>query len=1400
MIFVRQPSELYLCQFKQVRLLNKHISAALTACVVLFFFSFSLLRAADSPKQLNIETGNPSFMKNKGQWNDGSLFHFKSGFFQAGFYRDRIVFTIATPKDKNFTAQKPVPGEETQQDPEVLLQVWEIKYLQSQPFRYNPVNPVENKIGYAGIHENGTIIYPEQFERLQISNLYDGVDAVFSSKNGVFKIDYIIKPGINPNIEFDIRGFSETSLDERGNIRLVSKHGQLIDSIPYSYESNDAQTPLDVKYVQTGKNSFAIRFPEGFQNQHGAVVDPFYLDYSTFFYGSSTLNPFTYIYDVNVDANNNSYATGITYDKFPGKPGTYDTTLAGASDAYLCKFPSGGGAPDFFIYIGGLLADYGYAMATLENGDAYITGYTNSLNFPVTAGVFEPVKPTSTNYSSFVIGIKSNGSSLIYSTYIKGYCWVIQANESGQVYIAPYGDNPYPVTANINPIGQVGGSFEANIMRLNSTGSAILNCVQLKGSALEYVYALTIDKKNQVYAAGWTNSDNLPVTPGRSNFGGYYRGGAYDGFLFKVDSGFTKFLISKYIGTSGYDYISAITVDDNEDIYVQGIAGANDLPAATNAYPGGSTTGWNGANYIMRIYKNGIFPRWTTYITNSTYAWRQRISINAKNECVFAGSTSNPNMPVTPDAYQKTLRGGWDGFIGKLSIDGAFKYLSYFGGEGTDYFLAVQTRRLGCVTHIIMGGWGFGSGFPTVNAWKPNPPTNRNNSFVGRLVKWRDTLEVDPINFDDSVIQCDRNFRILEAGNPGASYVWQNGSTLPFFIVQKPGKYWVTATYGCGSKSDTVQFLIAPSAKLHLPKDTLICDKYGLLLDAKNDTIKGIKYEWNTGETAQKIFADSSGKYTLSMWTPICQWRYDTIQVTKQYKPIRGIWQKDTLLCKPFTFALKSGSDTISAGYAWNTLDSVREITIAKSGSYIVNISNQCGSLADTVRINADSIPTISYTTDTLICDKDSFKISRNGLSKWTNLNWNDGSKDSARTLTKAGTYTVNISNNCKSYTDTIRLKMGKIPKAFTLGNMLWCDNFQLVQTVNDNSFANIRWSTGDTGRQLKIKDTGIITATAESICGTSTASFRVERGFSPIINVGSDTLICDAATWQIIPRTIQHLSQIQWEDGSVVNNRNVGSTGKYWASGTNKCGTFTDTINIVFLNSPKVTAPSDLSFCDVVNPIPTLTAKASGGAANYSWNSGETGLSIKANAAGIYIVTGINACGSDEDSVNINVFASPKPNLGIDTAFCGVFAYPLSVGNGYQLVSWSNGSSSSSITATQYGKYSVKVTDFNGCSGSDEILIGSNCKLIWYMPTAFSPNGDGRNDVWGPTIKDVQELKIAIYNRWGEKIWENREGQTFWDGSYGSVMAPDGAYTWTASFRSNFKPYYKSGVLTLMR
>lgn len=103
---------------------------------------------------------------------------------------------------------------------------------------------------------------------------------------------------------------------------------------------------------------------------------------------------------------------------------------------------------------------------------------------------------------------------------------------------------------------------------------------------------LLIERDN-VYLGGYTNSQNLPVIAGYKNFGGSF-GAPFDGFLFKIDSAFKKYLISKYITSSSpsYEYISAITVNDNNEIFIGGLTNGGDLPAKTNNISGA------GYNYL----------------------------------------------------------------------------------------------------------------------------------------------------------------------------------------------------------------------------------------------------------------------------------------------------------------------------------------------------------------------------------------------------------------------------------------------------------------------------------------------------------------------------------------------------------------------------------------------------------------------------------------------------------------------------------------------------------------------------------------------------------------------------------------------------------------------------------
>ncbi|MBS3913590.1 MAG: gliding motility-associated C-terminal domain-containing protein [Bacteroidetes bacterium] len=1368
---------------------------------ILFFFYSNAVWSQDGAKAALEQ--DAVFIQNAGQWSDGSLFYFANGDIQATFFKDRVRFAMVRISEHKHPGEfTEVKGERIQRKTEesrVQAQVWDLIYANASDFRIEASEQEKSYMGFVNQNTNSKILYPNAYKTLTIRGLYNGVDAQFVIENGQLKINYLFdNQNKISNIRIQINGWQKTSVNSNGNLVLSGKYNEITDSIPMSYlQVGNNKISVTAKYIQLSENYFGFALESQPDGDLPLVVDPLYLDYSTYFYGKLN-NGGNYIYDVEVDKNNYSYLVGYTNDKFDGTPGTYDTILNN-TDGFLAKMPIAGGTPLYIIYIGGSQWEYAYAMAATANGDCYVTGYTMSTDFPTTSGVLEPSRPSSSTYTSFVFAIKSDGSTLIYSSYIRGWSWVVDVNEQGQVYIAPYGDAPYTETANINPVGQVGGNPEANVIRLNSAGSKILDCVTLKGDYAEYVYALTVDAKNQVYVAGATNSDNLPVTSGLKNFGGAFKGGSYDGFLFKIDSGFTKYLISKYIGTTGYDYISAITVNDLEEIFIEGIAGAAELPVATNSYPGGgSTTGWGGASFIMKIQKSGLYPMWTTYIINNTWAWRQRISVNAKDEVLFAGTTWANNLPTTSDAYQKTLKSAPDGYLGKLGTLGQINYLSYYGGSNYEYLFAVQTKRIGCVTQLIMGGYSASKDWPLKNPWKSAP--SGTGFWSGAVCKWRDTLRVDPIEIGPDQVICDRVYRILDAGNKGASYKWSTGDTVRSIIAKQPGKYWVTASYGCGYVSDTAVYKTTPSAKLYLPSDTLVCDQYTVVLDARNDTIKGIRYLWSTGDTTQTTKVTKSGIYYLEMQTPVCGVRYDTINLDKQYSPKTGITPRDTTVCMPFNLDLYSGSDTIKAAYLWNTGDTTRNITIQKAGIYEVKINNICGIISSQTEITSDTVPTISYTVDSLLCDKSAYITPTGNKSSYTALKWSDGADSLVRTFHQSGNWTVEIKNQCATRTDTVKLVFETTPKAFTIPDYTWCDSIFASFKINDNLNTTIYWSTGDTGHVFNIDKTGMVIGKAINLCGSASDTFNVIAKYTPVVLLGKDTLVCDQKTFLIQPVTLKNFDSIYWNNGIKTNTLNITQPGIYSLHAMSSCGTAIDDIEIKFLEKPTVNTSQDALFCDAVTSGFTIDATLGGGLATGAWNDGSTNLILPVNTSGTYIYKSTNACGTDADTTLVDLYISPVVDLGLDSSYCGLPDITFDAGIGFASYLWNNGSTGQYLKLKEFGKYSVTVTDQHGCKGSDEIEITAFCNLIFYVPASFTPNHDGVNDMFGPVSKDVENLRFHIYNRWGQEVFFTNDPNGKWDGTFSGLSVNDGVYVWKANFSSYNKRYEMNGVITLLR
>jgi gliding motility-associated-like protein len=114
----------------------------------------------------------------------------------------------------------------------------------------------------------------------------------------------------------------------------------------------------------------------------------------------------------------------------------------------------------------------------------------------------------------------------------------------------------------------------------------------------------------------------------------------------------------------------------------------------------------------------------------------------------------------------------------------------------------------------------------------------------------------------------------------------------------------------------------------------------------------------------------------------------------------------------------------------------------------------------------------------------------------------------------------------------------------------------------------------------------------------------------------------------------------------------------------------------------------------------------------------------------------------------------------------------------------WQNGSTSSSLAVTQPGLYTLDVSNYCGTKTDMINVVKGVCQL--YVPTAFSPNGDGRNDIFKAEYgENITEFQLQIYNRWGQRIFQSKNISTGWNGRFNGALQPNGAYVWIIKYKT---------------
>ncbi|MBU6325816.1 MAG: gliding motility-associated C-terminal domain-containing protein, partial [Bacteroidetes bacterium] len=205
----------------------------------------------------------------------------------------------------------------------------------------------------------------------------------------------------------------------------------------------------------------------------------------------------------------------------------------------------------------------------------------------------------------------------------------------------------------------------------------------------------------------------------------------------------------------------------------------------------------------------------------------------------------------------------------------------------------------------------------------------------------------------------------------------------------------------------------------------------------------------------------------------------------------------------------------------------------------------------------------------------------------------------------------------------------------------------------------------------------------------------------------------------------------------------------------------------------------------------------------SYRWQNGSAGRWLKISDTGIYHVTVSDQRCKNSDTFRLSHHPEPQLSLPDTVSVCDNRPALLNAEIPGATYRWNDGSLLPRREIKQPGVYHVQVSYTCGVLEDSVVAVPLRCACLLEMPDAFTPNGEGRNDVFGPVHAGCtfRNYRLAVYSRWGEKIFESADPAAGWNGQVKRIPAPEGVYVFALYAVDDFgKPHQKSGVLTLLK
>jgi len=1316
---------------------------------ILYLILFGILLPVFGHNHEDSLKGHIYFVENAGQWEQDFLFRAQLTNGKVYLFENKVMFDLFdADKVKDIMHFKFLPTDEKKlrkrPDTEVQHHSYEMVFLNSN----TPL--VEKRFEYPsyfnfyiGTDQTRWKSDVHAWSTIIYRDIYDGIDWYMYEQDEYLKHEFVLEPGANAgDILLEYSFVDNLSLND-GNLSVHTSIGRVLELKPVAWQLLNGDTVfVPCNYVLKGKQ-VSFEFPEGYDKNTELVIDPT-LVFST--YSGSTAD--NWGYTATFDQDGFVYAGGNVFGLgYPTTGGAYQTSYGGNVDVVITKYDTSGTFLIYSTYLGGSGPEVPNSLVVNSANELYVLATTGSSDYPTTAGVID---------NTF------NGGTAYTLTYVVNY---------------------------------TAGSDIA-VTCFNSTGTSLIASTYLGGTAndglnmssvLKHNYAddvrgeVLLDENSNVYIVSSTASANYPVTSGVLQT--TYGGGGQDGCITKVDRLLSTMIWSTFLGGTGDDAIYSISLNDDDAPYVAGGTTSTNFPTSSSAvfqtYQGGSADG-----FVARISPYGTSIVRSTYWGTSAYDQVYFVETDKQSNVYILGQTASTGTVLISNALWNTPGGGQ--FISKLNLTmSGTVWSTRFGTGGGTVDVSPTAFLVDYCNNIYMSAWG-------------GPSLNGFGGTAGLPITsgaFQSTTDDNDYYFLS--IKDDASDIVYGSFFGGSSSEHVDGGTSRF---DRLGRIYQSVCAGCGGYDD---FPTSSGAWSNTNNST----------NCNNGVIK---MDFNL----PAIVAD------FDMPPVICL--PDTVDfINQSYFPNPGIstcfWDfgngATSTSCNPSYEYPTSGIYTVtlivSDATSCNQADTITQ--------QIIVLSNTTDTLADIGMCLGDfnqiGIPPLNDPSVTYLWTPSSF-LSSNNIS-------NPTAGPPVTTL-----YTLEISNGV--CTDTLIQLVEVFDLQVDAGNdtLICAPTLILEADASGGNTISYHWSSNNQFSDM---------LNASYSDSTMQVIYTYPHWYYVLVDNGYcsalDSIFVD---YQEIATPITESLPLCYGDcnGTLTVNPSGGLSpySYYWSTGDN-----TQTIDSLCYGIYAVTV-EDQQGCQTVdsfllnqppilqysgNPTPvncdvacngTITGYALGGTPPlmFNWNSGGTTEDLSNLCQGSYYLTVTDANGCEVldtfivevDYIydNIDVWADDDTiyqgqETGLHSTPIPGVTYTWDPPDGLSSIYDTDPTASPDATTTYY----VELDDGYGCKYVDSVTIVVLEVFCFepyiFIPNSFTPNGDGQNDILFVRSQYIEEMYFAVYDRWGEKVFESTDPQYGWDGTFRGELLEPAVYDYYIEIRCyNELQFFKKGNITLLR